>query len=405
MVALLAAGASLAFASFAGDGYETTDFGGVDSPVAIAIQGDGRIVVAGATSAGATAFDFAVARFQKDGDIDGSFGGGDGQQTTEFGGLDSGQDVALRGGKIVVAGSDGLNDDFAVVRYRKSGAPDTSFSGDGKQTTGFGEGASGRGVAIQKDGKVVMVGGVGDDFGIVRYRKGGSLDKSFSQDGRKTTDFGGFDGAEAVAIQDNGRIVVAGSSCVGGGMDCRENTVLARYRANGGLDRSFAGDGMKRVDLGGQDDARDLALQDNGGIVVAGRASPSDDADFVVARLKASGALDRRFGKNGKRRTDFGGDSDVAEGLALQANGRIVLVGSTEATLNVDYALARYTAGGRLDDSFGGDGKVTTDIGNAGNAAAAVAFQSRRKFVLTGGIAFANDFVVARYRNNGSLDD
>jgi uncharacterized delta-60 repeat protein len=401
----LTVGVGVASASFAGDGFETLDFGGVDSPLGIAIQTDGKIVVGGSTTAGATLFDFAVARFEKGGDVDTSFAG-DGRQTTEFGDFDSAQDLSIHHGKIVLAGTTDIGgaNDLAVARYRKGGSPDGSFSGDGKQTTGFNEGAGARGVAIQRDGKIVVVGSKGDDFLIVRYREGGSLDETFSGDGKKTTNFGGFDSAEAVAVQDNGRIVVAGSSCVGGGMDCRENVALARYKANGGLDKSFSGDGMKKADLGGSDGARDLALQDNGRIVIAGAASPNDDADFVVARFKTKGGLDKKFGKNGKRRTDFG-DSDTADGLAIQDNGNIVLVGTTQATPTVDFALARYTSGGNLDDAFSGDGKQTTDVGDSGNAALAVAFQSRRKFVLTGGVSGAQDFVVARYKGSGKLDD
>ena len=406
VLVVLAGGASLAAASFSGDGYETADFGGLDGPLGIAVQKDGRIVLAGGTTNAITTFDIAVARFEKGGDIDTTFAG-DGKQTTELGGFDTAHDVAIqKDGRIVVVGSAGIGsaNDIAVVRYRKGGSPDTSFAGDGVQTTGIGGGASGRGVAIQKDGKIVVVGGKDDDFAVVRYRSNGTLDTSFSGDGKKTTNFGGFDHAEAVAIQDNGRIVAVGSSCIGGGMDCRQNTAIARYKENGSLDRSFSGDGRKKPDLGGFDGANDVAIQDDGRIVVGGTASPNDDADFVVARLKTGGALDKGFGKNGKRRTDFG-DSDTGNGLAIQENGRIVLVGSTPATPTVDIALVRYTKGGSLDRSFSGDGKQTTDIGGEGNAALDVAFQSRRKFVVAAGSSIDQDFYVLRYRANGRLDD
>ena len=175
------------------------------------------------------------------GDLDVSFSG-DGKQTTDFGGADVASAVAVQAdGKLVVAGTSDGN--FALARYGVDGALDPSFSGDGLVTTDLGGTDDGQGVAIQADGKIVVVGSSDGNFALARYTAGGGLDPSFSGDGLQTTDFGAADGATAVAIQGDGRIVVGGSS---GG-----DFALARYDAAGELDPSFSGDGKQTTGFGG----------------------------------------------------------------------------------------------------------------------------------------------------------
>ena len=178
--------------------------------------------------------DFALARYNADGTLDTSFSG-DGRQTTDFGGFDPATGVALQGdGKIVAVGGAGgdefVADDFALARYNPDGSLDTSFSGDGKQTTDFGGSDQANGVVLQGDGKIVAVGHsvavAGADFALARYNPNGSLDTSFSGDGRQTTDFGGFDLANGVALQGDGKIVAVG---VGRGTDRTSDLALARY--------------------------------------------------------------------------------------------------------------------------------------------------------------------------------
>src|SRR4051794_23755500 len=168
--------------SFSGDGKQTTDFGGSDAATSVAVQTDGKIVVAGSSGG-----NFALARYGADGTLDASFSG-DGLVTTDLGGTDAGQDVAIQAdGKIVVAGSSGGS--FAVARYTAAGGLDTSFSGDGLQTTDFGAAAGGTAVAIQADGRIVVGGSSGGDFALARYDAQGGLDSSFSGDGKQTGDF------------------------------------------------------------------------------------------------------------------------------------------------------------------------------------------------------------------------
>jgi uncharacterized delta-60 repeat protein len=206
--------------AFSGDGKLTTDFGSpYDYAFGVAIQADGKIVVAGHSNG-----DFAVARYNADGSLDTSLDG-DGKLTTDFGSTSDGAySVAIQAdGKIVVAGSSynsGSKDDFAVARYNTDGSLDTLFDGDGKLTTGFVSFSEDRAdcVAIQADGKIVVAGHSRNgasgprDFAVARYNTNGSLDTSFDSDGKLTTNFGSSDYAYGVAIQADGKIVVAGMS-------------------------------------------------------------------------------------------------------------------------------------------------------------------------------------------------
>src|SRR6185503_3385554 len=147
----------------------------------------------------------------------------------------------------------------------------------------------------------------------------GSLDKSFSGDGKLTTGFGGVDRANGVVLQANGKIVAVGTG--------HSDFALARYNANGSLDTSFSGDGLQRTDFGDFGDrANGVALQADGRIVAVGRAGGT--ADFALARYNANGSLDTNFSGDGKQTTDFGPGADVgANGVALQADGKIVAAG------------------------------------------------------------------------------
>ena len=247
----------------------------------MAIQGDGKIVAVGFAGATTATRDFALARYNTDGSLDASFSG-DGRETTDFADADEANGVALQpDGKIVAVGvaggvdSFGSNGDFALARYNTDGSLDTSFSGDGKQTTSLGGSDFATGVAIQGDGKVVAVGfthefGSAEGFALARYNADGSLDTSFSGDGRQTTVFAGSGGANEVAIQADGKIVVVGSAPGG--------FALARYNTNGSLDTSFSGDGKQTTGFAGA--AHGVVLQAGGKIVAVGDSG----GNFALAR-------------------------------------------------------------------------------------------------------------------------
>ena len=231
-------------------------------------------------------------------------------------------------------------------RGRRPGDLDPTFGSGGKVTTDFGGGSDvAIGVALQPDGKIVAAGttstpGVGgfSDFALARYNSDGSLDATFGSGGKVTTDFGG--GAEAVALQPDGKIVAAGSASPGATIF--SDFALARYNPDGSLDATFGSGGKVTTEFTGNfDQANAVALQPNGKIVAAGTANTGTTLEFALVRYKKHGGLDPSFGSGGKVTTDFTGSNDVACGVALQPDRKIVAVGHA-GTANSDFALARY---------------------------------------------------------------
>jgi uncharacterized delta-60 repeat protein len=226
-------------ASFGAGGIVTTDFAAsLTQAFSVALQPDGKIVAAGQTFINGS-LDFALARYNRDGTLDASFGTG-GTVTTDFAGERSRQDRAFSvavqpDGKIIAAGQATIRSfDFALARYNRDGTLDASFGTGGTVTTSFGNGSFdfARSVALQPNGKIVAAGQVlfigGFDFALARYSRDGTLDASFGTGGTVTTDFAGSDdGALSVGVQPNGKIVAAGQAIIGG----RILFGLARYES------------------------------------------------------------------------------------------------------------------------------------------------------------------------------
>ena len=409
-------GASPAYAAagdldltFGVDGRVTTDFTRhEDAAYAVALQkDDSKIVTVGPSGLGGSNVRFALARYNSDGSLDPSFSG-DGKLTSD---LTRREDVPFgiaiqADGKIVAAGTSGYAK-FALARYNTDGSLDTSFSGDGKLTTDFTRHEDfAFAIAIQADGKIVVtgdsgVGGPNETFALARYKPNGSLDATFGGDGKVTTDFTSYpDDATALAIRPDGKIVVAGGAGFG---DPNEKFALARYNPNGSLDATFGGDGKVTTDFTSHPDvAFAMALQADGNIVVAGGSSLGTrfNPEFALARYKPNGSLDTSFGGDGKVITDFTPYDDGAYGVAIQADGKIVTAGlSGNDGSNPKFALARYRSGGALDTSFGGDGKVTTDFTTEFDSAFTVGIQANGKIVAAGLSGGPNPkFALARYR-------
>jgi uncharacterized delta-60 repeat protein len=338
--------------TFSGDGMLTTDFTAtLDYANSIAIQIDGKIVAAGESGATGHNPKFALARYNPDGSLDTTFSG-DGKLTTDFTRHeDLAHAVAIQAdGKIVAAGTsaaDRSNSRFALARYNPDGSLDTTFSGDGKLTTDFTPGADlvFYGLAIQTDGKLVVAGVAGGEFALARYKTDGSLDTTFSADGKVTTNFTRYgDPAFGVAIQADGRIVAAGEASIGYPSG---EFALVRYMTDGSLDPTFGGDGKVTTAFTQLEDGASLpAIQADGKIVAAGVAAfESSNPRFALARYDTDGSLDTTFSTNGKVTTNFTPNADYADGLAIQANGRIVAAGvAGEGGSNPEVALARYLA-------------------------------------------------------------
>jgi uncharacterized delta-60 repeat protein len=284
------------------------------------------------------------------------------------------------------------------MRYLSNGALDDSFGTDGIVTTDIGVGKS---IVLQPDGKIVVAeltgsGVDGDsDFAVARYLSNGTLDNSFSTDGIVIKDFAAkSDIPHGVALQPDGKIVVIGSTINGTN---KEDFALVRYDPDGILDFYTV------TAIGTNSDfANSVALQPDGKIVVAGGAKIGTTYEFAIVRYKPS------FSGDGKQITAIGTSQSIASAMAMQSDGKIVVVGNTSGTIGQDIAVVRYKADGSLDNSFGTGGITITDFDNFSNdSPTAVCVQPDGKIVVTG---YSYNFsiqslIIVRYNPDGTLDN
>jgi uncharacterized delta-60 repeat protein len=387
----------------------TTNFtSGFDGAYGVAIQpADGKIVVAG--EAAGSGGRFALARYNTDGTLDPTFSG-DGKVTTNFTSrFDGAFDMAIQpvDGKIVAVGTADNGRLFALARYNTDGSLDPDFSEDGKVTTNISSGSDfAFGVAIQPvDGKIVVAGeaaGSGGRFALARYNSDGTLDPTFSGDGKVTTNFtAGDDRADLIAIQPtDGKIVAAGTANY---FSSSARFALVRYDTDGALDTTFSSDGKVTTNFtSGFDGAFAVAIQPvDGKIVAAGQAGGGSAGKLALARYNTDGALDSNFSADGKVTTDFTTGLDYADDIAIQeADGKIVAVGAANFFgPDSKFALARYNTDGTLDATFSGDGKVTTNFTSGLDGAFGVAIQPVDGKIVAAGRAGGSGgrFAAARY--------
>lgn len=287
------------------------------------------------------------------------------------------------------------------------GDPDLTFGTDGKTVTDLGRPYDlGRAVEVQPDGKIVLAGWSAEgsiaNFAVVRYLPDGSLDPSFGSGGKVVTASATPDFAHALALQADGKIVLAGGSV--------SSMVVARYNTDGSADTGFGGTGRVAV-TGGLVVAYGVAVQGDGKIVAAGTGLGSGgvNLDFAMVRLLADGTLDSGFGTGGVVTTELGTTDDEANSVALQADGKIVLGGRTgNGAASGDLAVVRYLSDGTLDPAFGTGGKVMGAAHASGTYGRRLAIQPDGKIVQactnpdysTGGAGYT----VVRYNSDGSLD-
>ena len=383
--------------SFGSGGIVTTQCGITPCAGAndVAIQSDGKIVAVGGGNGS-----FAVFRYNVSGSLDTTFGAG-GKAITPMGNRhDAASAVDIQtNGKIVVAGfiTNGTDEDFAVVRYNANGSLDGTFGTGGKVVTDFGGSFDeAHDVKVQPDGKIVVV-GMGDGppnlkFALARYNSDGTLDNTFGAGGKVTTPLSFDARAFAAALQGDGKIVVAGYA---GGF------AIARYNSDGTLDSSFATGGVVVLETNSQ--ANDVSIQPDGKIVAAGGiGGSSSTSGFYLARVNADGLLDQSFGSSGTVITLFGEFTDpVANGVALQSDGKIVAAGFSRNNGYRDFAVVRYDVDGSLDTTFGTDGRILTATGTGEDDGRAIAIQPDGRIVVAGYTVDANgtnlDFAVVRY--------
>ncbi|HVK56671.1 MAG TPA: delta-60 repeat domain-containing protein [Burkholderiales bacterium] len=414
--------------SFGGDGKVTTDFfGGADAAKAVGIQRDSRIVTAGnAFNSQTGGYNFALARYNNNGGLDPTFDG-DGKVTTNLAGNTPSSSSASNtanalviqpNGKIVVAGvtfnSATAFNNFAVLRYNSQGDLDSSFGIGGVVRTEFdGVNASANDVALQPDGKIIAVGTIGNrlgnqDIALARFNPDGQPDSSFGTAGKVITDLTSDDGANAVHLTSDGKILVAGTSfCLTFPCPARE-FILLRYNQNGSLDPTFGIDGKVTTDFRIRDVANALDIGPDGKIVIAGFADSDCTGScpvFALARYNPDGDLDTTFGVGGKITTPLGRVARATAAIIREGPKPKIVVGgyyqeravcgTVGETYACDFALVRYNWDGTLDSSFGDGGIATTDFGGTQDRAFDLAIQRNGKIILAGNAG--GDFALARF--------
>ena len=399
--------------SFNGNGIQIVNLGS-DMQIgnSVAIQKNEKIVVAGYTLNGSKN-DFAVVRFNTDGSLDNSFDT-DGILTTDIQSAsdDYAGCVALQNDdKIIVAGYAYINSisAFVLARYNVDGSLDNSFDVDGKLVGDYKQGnTSFNATVIQADGKVLTAGtawnGTNFDFAIARYNADGGLDNTFSDDGMRLTDFGLNDEGISLVVQPDGKIIVGGSSDT--------KFAMARYNTDGSLDATFSEDGKLTIPMGYSDWAKSVALQTDGKIILAGHSYKDtnyDTAYFAIARINSNGTLDNSFSNDGKVFTDFENSPSFANAVSIQSDGKIVAAGRSYMNGHNTFSLARFNTDGSLDNTFSSDGKQTSVFGPDDYFGMSQAIQPDGKIVVAGFeesiMQATTSFLVARYNTNGELDN
>ena len=318
-------------ATFGIGGIVATDIG--YSINSIAIQSDGKIVAAGQGS--------PLIRFNTNGSFDATFGNGG---TAIIGGDAIANAITIQNdGKIIVVCESQGSTYISLLRFSANGTLDSSFGSNGIATK---SGLGGRALAIQSDGKIAVAGfivkvtstgGTAYEFALVRYYTNGSLDSTFGTGGIVSSDFGSFAIAEAIAIQSNGKFLLAG-----------EGFVLARYNTNGSLDSTIGNNGIVNTNISDVKKVNSLVIQSDGKIIAGGYSIQGSNfaLNLTVVRYKINGSLDSTFGNTGIVSTPVGNHNtdlhSIKSALAIQTDGKIIIAGFSAFNNNYDFALVRY---------------------------------------------------------------
>ena len=292
------------------------------------------------------------------------------------------------------------------LAFSQAGSLDLTFGGTGIVTKALDSNAYCRAIAIQNDGKIVTVGertisNFNSDFVLMRYNSNGALDNTFGTNGVSLTNFSARVFAYAVAIQSDGKILVAGSNTC---------FAIARYNTDGSIDNTFGNNGIASTFIVGvkASTAYSITIQSDGKIIAAGTTANTSNKDFAIVRYNSDGKLDNSFGSGGIVSTQIGTGDDIVYSVKTQSDGKIIAAGYATNT-NKDFAVVRYNTDGTLDNTFGANGIVVNSIGTINDGVNSIALQSDGK-ILASGYSYtnstsANDFTLVRYNSNGTLDN
>jgi uncharacterized delta-60 repeat protein len=384
--------------TFGSNGIAKTIISNYSSGWAIDMQADGKILVVGYAGSGAS-YGSVVVRYTGDGVLDTTFNQ-TGYVLTYFGRDNNGAEVVVQpDGKIIMVGTSDRN--FVITRYNTNGTLDTSFGLGGYFSFSFRGWEEAYEVAVDSKNRIVTLGQDGSNSIVSRNNYDGKEDISFDINGRLVAPGCNIEnGAGAQAIQDDNKIIIGGSYDSSYFNNSFRLFRLIRYLENGNLDESFGNAGRVGTWFYYNDMVNSIALQPDGKIIAAGQTTtPSTNIHaFALARYKTDGSLDNSFGSDGKVITDVGGYNG-ANSVKIQQDGKIIAAG----TADNNFAIVRYNANGSLDLSFDSDGIVKTDFGDGYESASCIALQADGKIVVAG--VHSNQFAISRYNDNGSLDN
>jgi uncharacterized delta-60 repeat protein len=359
-----------------------------ESAVGARVLADGRIVVGGSTSQIDTGVgQFVALRYLSSGLLDETFGSG-GSALIPFAYDVFATDMAMQpNGRIVVAGQADIpagqdtKGAIALARVLPDGQVDTSFSGDGRRVARFSrDSANVIAMSLAPGGKIVVLVNSGPFAGVARFNANGALDTTFNGSGRAAYYVGPNGGGRDVTVQSDGKIIVAGNSS-------DADFLLLRFNADGSHDTTFGTNGRVETQIGLGSFARAVAVDPVAQTIVAAGNSANDSEedvdDLALARYLASGALDPTFG-NGGIVTTNARDIEEWNSLAIEADGSIVAAGVASLLNTTGIILGRYLVTGAPDGSFGQAGIVTVEL-NGRTSTNDVTIQPDHKIIVSGG--------------------
>lgn len=386
--------------TFSGDGIFTLHQGGADEVHAIVLQSDGKIVAVGEYG---TSTANMVFRLNSNGTLDGTFGGGTGKIQVLTAGRALSVAMQASDDKIIVGGYTNLNE-ATICRLNTDGFLDTSFDTDGVGI--YPQVIRANGVAIQSNGRIVFTGSIGGDTATARIFSNGALDNSFGSGGVAITAvYAGNNQGDAILVQTDGKILVSGGGDSGSG-----GALLIRYNSNGSLDTGFDGDGIRlhQINPNGNNFFNDIAQQSDGKILAVGTITYSIlntliRDQFTLSRFNANGSFDNSFDGNGSATSQW---CEGASGMFLQNDGKIAAVGLENIDTNRGTCTQRFNSDGSADSTFNPvtpNGRVTQIKGTV----EAIAGLPNGKIMVAGWEAGGTGFDTAkliRLNADGSLD-
>jgi len=305
--------------------------------------------------------------------------------------------------------SNGSNWNLTLARYNTDGTLDSSFGTGGISINqSLSNGTIAWSIFIQQDGKIISSGmffdGTFQNFAVFRYNSDGSLDTSFGTSGQSIIHVGsGHDFAVCMTQQNDGKILLGGYTSINSDLDI----ALVRFNSNGLLDSSFGNNGIVLTAISSSTDvATSIAIQSDGKIVLAGYTVEGVNTNIAVLRYNLLGTLDTTFGINGIVITQIGNNTDGANDIIIEPTGRLLIAGTTRNSSNQNnILLANFNPDGSLNTSFGTNGIVTSQIGSTHCDANTVKLLLDGKIIIGGRVynGIDNDFLIARYNNFDDL--